>query len=894
MCRAKGEIVSDTQDQHDELRDRLADQALREVLAGEEPPDLSTSILAAARQAPPGRRVQRPAGGTHRRWWIVLTTAASVAIVAGFYRIVATPGGHVPTAQHAVDQVEEATAKLNEEFEIGQASSRDLPVTDLSSTDSGVAAEPPADLTAGAIVNSDFMVVDKPAGEDFRIAEGAAASRSLASSTTSGYGDQDGEQNLYEVELTPLAERTETEHHVERGKLSLSAQRVAPEEVQVQIAGQATPKQKVFSEEAKPTSRLSLQSGKEVRGGYVAGAGYGGGGIGGGATGISSGVAGGFGVMPAAGDGSFSAPSDGLSQVLSRSVDTAYSRGFREPDAKVLRSMHLVESEVRERESKLRGEIARVSERIQAVSSGERRERRSAVNQSAVKQTLKELGDLQAELKQLTQEYEQNLARQAGTGSGPDDSGDQYQRIYENPFIVAQGEDAVSTFSIDVDTASYTNVRQFLLGHGQLPPPDAVRIEELVNYFDYTYQPPTDGKPFAASVEIAGCPWQPNHRLVRVGIKGHEIARDKRPASNLVFLVDVSGSMDQSNKLPLVVEGLKQLTRELTENDRVAIVVYANAEGLALPSTPGSQRERILGTLGQLKAGGSTAGGAGIQLAYKIAQDHFVSEGTNRVILCTDGDFNVGVTSTAELERLAEEKAQSGVFLTVLGFGRGNLNDAMMEAISNRGNGNYHYIDNVMEARKVLVRQMAGTLITIAKDVKIQIEFNPGKVAGYRLLGYENRVLATEDFNDDTKDAGEIGAGHTVTALYEVVPAGQKLDVVAADQLKYQQQVELSKHAESDELLTLKLRYKKPDGEKSTKLEFPIRDEGKSFARASGDFKFASAVVEFGLLLRDSQHKGNATVDAVLEIAAEGAQPDEHGYRENFLNMVRRAKELGL
>ena len=486
-------------------------------------------------------------------------------------------------------------------------------------------------------------------------------------------------------------------------------------------------------------------------------------------------------------------------------------------------------------------------------------------------------------------------------GQGPGKSGDQYTRIYENPFIQAQGEDAVSTFSIDVDTASYANVRQFLMQGNTLPPPDAVRIEELINYFDYRYSGPTGEVPFASHIEIAGCPWQPEHRLVRVGIKGREIDRKSRPQSNLVFLVDVSGSMNEPNKLPLLVEGMKLLTRELGENDRVAIVVYASSEGLALPSTRGDQQDTILAALEQLRAGGSTAGGAGIQLAYQVAQDHFIAGGVNRVILATDGDFNVGTTSTAELERMAETKAkETGVFLTVLGFGRGNLNDSMMEAISGKGNGNYHYVDNQTEARKVLVEEMVGTLVTIAKDVKIQIEFNPAQVAGYRLLGYENRMLRTEDFNDDKKDAGEIGAGHTVTALYEIVPAGKPVDAGSVEPLKYQQRKPpVADPTDSNELLTLKIRYKQPDADTSTKLEFPITDDGQSFAQATADFKFASAVASFGMLLRASEHRGNTSYAAVHEIAASvvnapssGLEPDPHGYRAEFLQLIKQAQSL--
>lgn len=495
---------------------------------------------------------------------------------------------------------------------------------------------------------------------------------------------------------------------------------------------------------------------------------------------------------------------------------------------------------------------------------------------------------LKAEIEQLTEALEEAEHSKA--------SRDRYARIHENPFVKAEGEKAVSTFSIDVDTASYANVRQFLMQSGQLPPPDAVRIEELINYFDYDYTPPTDDTPFASHVEVAGCPWQAGHRLVRVGIKGREIETDRRPQSNLVFLVDVSGSMNEPAKLPLLVEGMKMLTRKLGENDRIAIVVYASSEGLALPSTRGDQQDTILSTLDNLRAGGSTAGGAGIELAYEIAEQNFIQGGVNRVILATDGDFNVGVTHEDGLTTLAEEKAKdSGVFLTVLGFGRGNLNDSMMEKISNAGNGNYHYVDNTTEARKVLVAEMAGTLVTIAKDVKIQIEFNPAEVAAYRLIGYENRMLKTEDFNNDQKDAGEIGAGHTVTAIYEVIPAGQPVNVPAVDPLKYQQPATAKPSSDADEsgeMLTLKLRYKQPDEDVSTKLEFPITDNGQSFAKASTDFKFASAVASFGMLLRHSQHQGHTSFSAVEEIANEGVGKDKHGYRAEFLQLVRQAKQF--
>jgi Ca-activated chloride channel family protein len=377
---------------------------------------------------------------------------------------------------------------------------------------------------------------------------------------------------------------------------------------------------------------------------------------------------------------------------------------------------------------------------------------------------------------------------------------------------------------------------------------------------------------------------------VRIGLKGKEIDLKQRPPSNLVFLIDVSGSMDGPNRLPLVVSGLKLLVDQLGENDRVAVVVYAGSSGLVLDSTTGDQKDKIVAALDKLKAGGSTNGGEGIKLAYQTAVGHFIKGGVNRVVLCTDGDFNVGVTSEGELVRLILEKAKSGVFLSVLGFGMGNVKDATMEKLANKGNGNYAYIDTLQEAKKVLVEQVAGTLITIAKDVKIQVEFNPVQAAGYRLIGYENRLLRAQDFNDDKKDAGEIGAGHTVTALYEVVPAGKAVDAANVDALKYQHATQPAPAAGNGELLTLKLRYKEPDGETSKLLTIPVVD-GRS-ASASEDFRFAAAVAAFGMLLRDSPHKGKATYDSVLELAEEGRGKDESGYRKEFLDLVKKAKEL--
>jgi Ca-activated chloride channel family protein len=473
-----------------------------------------------------------------------------------------------------------------------------------------------------------------------------------------------------------------------------------------------------------------------------------------------------------------------------------------------------------------------------------------------------------------------------------DENQDRYSRIVENPFQSVT-ENPLSTFGVDVDTASYAKVRRYLLQEGQLPPPDAVRIEELINYFDYDYAPPEGDLPFAAHVEVAACPWQVEHRLVRIGLKGREIPEDERPATNLVFLLDVSGSMEPDDKLPRALRALRLLVERLRENDRVAIVVYAGESGLALPSTAGFQKQRIAAALDSLHAGGSTNGASGIRLAYDVAQEHFIKGGTNRVILCTDGDFNVGTTSTGDLERLIEEQAKGGVFLTVLGFGIGNHNDEMMEKLADKGNGNYGYIDSEAEARKLLVEQAGGTLVTIAKDVKAQLEFNPRLVAAHRLIGYEDRMLAPEDFNDDKKDAGEIGAGHTVTALYELTPAGQHVNVPAADELKYQRPAELTKAAASDELLTLKLKYKQPDGQQSEKpLIVPVRDSALAFAQASADFRFAAAMAGFGLLLRDSQFKGNLTFGAVREIAEQTVGPDPHGRRAEFVQMVRQASAL--
>jgi Ca-activated chloride channel homolog len=466
-----------------------------------------------------------------------------------------------------------------------------------------------------------------------------------------------------------------------------------------------------------------------------------------------------------------------------------------------------------------------------------------------------------------------------------------YDRIYENDFL-SPAREPLSTFSIDVDTASYSNTRRFLLTEKRPPPKDAVRIEELVNYFPYQYGTPEDGKPFATHVEVGECPWNKEHRLVRIGLKGREIDKAKRPPSNLVFLIDISGSMSAPNRLPLVKRGLRLLVDELNENDRVAIVVYASGTGVALPSTPASDKQTILGTLDRLQAAGSTNGGAGIQLAYDQATANFLKGGTNRVILCTDGDFNVGVTNQGDLTRLIEDKAKSGVFLTVLGFGMGNLKDSTLEKLADKGHGNYAYIDTLNEARKVLVEQMGGTLVCIAKDVKVQVEFNPEKVTAYRLIGYENRLMRAQDFNDDKKDAGDIGAGHTVTALYEVVPAGKQVKLPDVDPLKYQQPTAPANAARGPDLLTLKLRFKDPEGEKSELLEFPVVDGGAKLDATTEDFRFAAAVAEFGLLLGGSRHKADANFNQVRALASGARTYDPSGYRAEFLELVQAAEGL--
>jgi Ca-activated chloride channel family protein len=461
-----------------------------------------------------------------------------------------------------------------------------------------------------------------------------------------------------------------------------------------------------------------------------------------------------------------------------------------------------------------------------------------------------------------------------------------YKSVKNNP---------LSTFSIDVDNASYSNIRRFI-NIGQLPPADAVRIEEMINYFKYDYPEPKGEHPFSVYTELAACPWNKNHQLLQVGLRGKSIDKASLPPSNLVFLIDVSGSMNAPNKLPLLKSAFGLLVNELRPQDRVAIVVYAGAAGLVLESTPGNRKESIMAAIDNLEAGGSTAGGAGLKLAYAQAEKNFIEGGNNRIILATDGDFNVGVSSNGGMERLVEEKRELGVFITVLGFGMGNVKDDKMELIADKGNGNYSYIDNLQEARKVLVREFGGTLFTIAKDVKFQIEFNPARVQSYRLIGYENRLLNDEDFNDDKKDAGDMGAGHNVTALYELVPAGSDENIPSVDPLKYQERSgrDINKNNFSDEYLTVKLRYKKPDGKTSRLLEKPVRGYVNDLEDASDNLRFAAAVSEFGMILRDSEFKGNATLDGAAKLARSARGDDEDGYRSELIRLINTVKDMRL
>ncbi len=468
-----------------------------------------------------------------------------------------------------------------------------------------------------------------------------------------------------------------------------------------------------------------------------------------------------------------------------------------------------------------------------------------------------------------------------------ENSNEAYDHFVENDFINVSDE-ALSTFSIDVDTASYSNVRRFL-NRGQMPPKGSIRIEEMINYFKYDYDTPKGEAPFAVNLALSKCPWNEKAKLVRIGLKGQEIERSERPKANLVFLLDVSGSMNSQNKLPFLKKSMKLLLNNLNEEDKVAIVVYAGASGLVLPSTACSERGTIMSALDRLSAGGSTNGGAGIDLAYRTAIGNFIEDGINRVILCTDGDFNVGNTSHSGLVEQIQKNAKTGVFLSVLGFGMGNYKDSRLEKLANKGNGIYGYIDNYDEAKKLFVDQINGSLLTIAKDVKIQVEFNPQQVASYRLVGYENRKLNKQDFNDDKKDAGEIGSGHTVTALYELIPVGSEVVAPKVDELKYQ-----PKSQESDkfigEIMNVKVRYKKPDEDKSKLLQFPLKGDLKAVGKVSEEMKLATSVATFGMILRDSKYKGTADYDMVLKLAEGFSRAEE----KEFVELVNKAKRLSI
>jgi len=477
--------------------------------------------------------------------------------------------------------------------------------------------------------------------------------------------------------------------------------------------------------------------------------------------------------------------------------------------------------------------------------------------------------------------------------NNPNFNTENYDRIYENQFLDVKNK-PLSTFSIDVDTASYANVRRFL-NEGSLPPKDAVRIEEMVNYFSYRYPSPDGNVPFSVTTETSESPWNKKNQLLMIGLQGRNIAKENIPPRNLVFLLDVSGSMMSQDKLPLLIQSMKMLTNQLSEKDTVSVVVYAGASGLVLPPTSGYNKNKIHEALNELEAGGSTNGGAGIELAYKIAKENFKTNGINRVILATDGDFNVGIASEGDLVRLIEKKREDGIFLTVLGFGTGNLKDSTMEKLADKGNGNYAYIDSESEANKVLVTEAGSTLVTIAKDVKLQIEFNPAYVHSYRLIGYENRVLQDEDFNNDKKDAGEIGAGHTVTALYEIIPteAGKNIPSTV-DPLKYQSNPQLSQAAKAEELATVKIRYKEPQGTKSTLISKTIPAGKKSFNSSSENLRFAAGVAAFGMILRDSEFKGSSNYEMVKAIAGNAKSSDENGYRAEFIKLVEKASRLSL
>lgn len=475
-------------------------------------------------------------------------------------------------------------------------------------------------------------------------------------------------------------------------------------------------------------------------------------------------------------------------------------------------------------------------------------------------------------------------------GANYDPHSEEYNGFEDNAYKEVR-VNPLSTFSADVDAASYSNVRRFLQ-NGDMPRKDAVRIEEMINYFDYDYPQPEGNKPFSITTEMADCPWNTKHKLVHIGIQGKQIDLQNLKPSNLVFLIDVSGSMEEANRLPLLKKSLRLLVENMGRRDKISIVTYAGSAGVVLKPTPAYMKDEIMSVIENLEAAGATAGSEGIETAYKLAKENFMKDGNNRVILATDGDFNLGISNNNELENFIVAKRNDGIYLTVLGFGMGNLKDNRLEMLADKGNGNYAYIDNLLEAKKVLVNEMGATLQTIAKDVKLQVEFNPSKVYAYRLVGYENRTLNNEDFNDDTKDAGDLGAGHNVTALYEIVPVGVSIDLPGVDELKYQKTQTKEGDFASTDALTVKLRYKEPDGSESKLISQVVTYVSRNFNDASETFRFSASVAEWGMLLRNSPYKGSSTYGSVLTLAKNSKGKDTEGYRAEFIRLVEASELL--
>ncbi len=871
-----------------ELEERLVDQALREVVGGESPTDLTDRILAATRQGSVELKKQ-PANQLWLSWLVGL--AALLVLSAILWPTIAERSRNVRTSGLSPAREQPSTSWVDAASKVDSVVDRE---------ESGVVSG------AGGSTSDDLGIIGLDAGP--------AKKRQLQNF----YSSVDGvERKPLVPNLNPPAPEdapfVAPSRPLTNGSSGEAGQRAAsPSDVDFYFRGyNEVPRAKptVVERSKRATTRLSsLDKGSEIRE-----------------------LRRSMFVHPEARPDALRAKKFGSSSITSNRYENARDQTrsdieirYSEAVAKMRLAEQNADGQRRFDAKQLKEQFEKDPEYFSIAKQVEEINRyiSKLSNVGRVGHNNREIEQLQVQAEKLNQEMAERVReltpriklRLLGENPGTD----RYEPIYENSFIASKGYDAVSTFSIDVDTAAYSNMRQFL-NSGQMPPPNAIRLEELINYFSYDYAGPAENAkhPFASHVEVASCPWNADHRLVRVGIKGRTVEADKRPRSNIVFLLDVSGSMSDANKLPLVVDGLSHMTYQLGENDNVAIVVYAGASGMVLESTRGDKKGAILDALNRLSAGGSTAGGAGINLAYKTATENFIKGGVNRVILCTDGDFNVGTTDTDSLKELATQQAkETGVFLTVLGYGRGNLNDEMMESISNCGNGNYFYIDNLREARRVMVEQLSGTLTTIAKDVKIQVEFNPANVASHRLLGYENRMLERQDFDDDTKDAGEIGAGHTVTALYEIVPAGVAAKRSADQPLKYQpeqplkyqpksEQEEAEENAKSNddvvageeaqyggELLTLRLRYKLPDEDVSTKIEVAVKDAPKAFADASEDFRFASSVAGFGMLLRNSQHKGDSTFESVREMAMGSIGKDPQGYRAELVDLIGKAKQL--